>query len=239
MNTQLDYLNDTYLFESKGKVVELNNDEKGKYLVLDRTIFYPQGGGQPSDTGIISSKNCTINVHFVAFVSGQVRHYYDNDCNQLDIDNEVMLSIDKDRRLQNAKIHTAGHLLGSVVEKELEGLIAVKGYHFPDGAYVEFNTSIASSEELKEKLNTILSNELKQSKNITAKLVNYDELVKLCSNIPTYLPKDKPLRVADIEGFEPVPCGGTHLKNLSEISKIEIRKISNKKKKGKISYLCE
>ena len=55
MNTVLEYLDNTYLYQSTAKVVRVGEAEKGKYFVLDKTIFYPQGGGQPSDTGYVEA----------------------------------------------------------------------------------------------------------------------------------------------------------------------------------------
>ena len=55
--TKLLYLEDTYCFEGEGKFLGWGEDQKGKFLVFDQTIFYPQGGGQPSDTGTIKFSN--------------------------------------------------------------------------------------------------------------------------------------------------------------------------------------
>ena len=62
--TKLLYLDDTYKFESTGKILKFDNDSKGKFLILDQTIFYPQGGGQPSDSGqiIIVDKKITFDI---------------------------------------------------------------------------------------------------------------------------------------------------------------------------------
>jgi len=239
MNTHLEYLNDTYNFASSAKLVEIGTDEKGSFLILDKTIFYPQGGGQPSDIGIIISNYKEYEIHFVLFVEGQVRHYTKDDLTLLHIGDDLQLKVDSEKRLIYAKIHTAGHLLGSIVEQTLPGVIAVKGFHFPEGPYVEFNSTIESSDELKTKLNSLLRTKLEKSEKIETKLVSYEELVKMCNHVPEYLPKDKPLRVVIIPNLEPVPCGGTHLNSLSEISSIEIRKISSKKGQSKISYTCE
>ncbi len=238
MKTTLDYLDNTYLFDGVGRIIRKDNDDKGNYLVLDRTIFYPQGGGQPADVGYIKHTNYEIFISFVSFFEGEVKHYYQGNGDNILIGDDVSLYIDKTKRIEHSKLHTVGHLIAAVAEDKT-GLIATKGYHFPEGAYVEFDSAITSSEGLIDELNTILNSTIKQGNKISAKIVDYTELSNLCKNIPPYLPKDKPLRIVDIEGFGAVPCGGTHLNTLSEINKITIRKISNKKGKAKISYLCE
>ena len=60
--TKLNYLDDTYLLESKATFIEIKENEKGKAVILDETIFYPQGGGQPADTGKIILDNNIFSV---------------------------------------------------------------------------------------------------------------------------------------------------------------------------------
>jgi alanyl-tRNA synthetase len=75
METGLLYLDNTYLFESSGKILRCEEDTDGyKVLVLDQTNFYPQGGGQPFDTGIIQCGNATFRVKSVRFSGGEVIH---------------------------------------------------------------------------------------------------------------------------------------------------------------------
>lgn len=76
MATILLYLEDTYLFEETANVVQSGGNENGKYIILDKTIFYPQGGGQPTDTGIIQNENAQFYVSMVRMdENGIVYHY--------------------------------------------------------------------------------------------------------------------------------------------------------------------
>src|SRR4051794_10927423 len=77
MNTDQLYLTDTYLFESEAVVASRGEDERGEYIILDRTVFYPQGGAQPSDTGTLTRNYEDRIISFVGFVDGEVRHYGD------------------------------------------------------------------------------------------------------------------------------------------------------------------
>ena len=74
-DTELVYLKNTYEFETTAKLLKFDKDEKGTYLILDRTLFYPQGGGQPSDLGQILVKHLKFNITFVSFNNGLVHHY--------------------------------------------------------------------------------------------------------------------------------------------------------------------
>jgi Ser-tRNA(Ala) deacylase AlaX len=74
--TKLNYLEDTYLFESEATFVEIRENEKGKAIILDETIFYPQGGGQPADRGEITSGDSVFTVNDVRLAEdGIVWHF--------------------------------------------------------------------------------------------------------------------------------------------------------------------
>ena len=110
--TKLNYLSNTYLFDSEAIFVEIKENEKGKAVILDKTIFYPQGGGQPADKGKIISGDTIFIVNDVRIDEvGIVWHFGEFSNGQFKIGNKVILKIDKDRRKLNAKLHSAGHLL--------------------------------------------------------------------------------------------------------------------------------
>ncbi|HCR37548.1 MAG TPA: alanyl-tRNA editing protein, partial [Opitutae bacterium] len=70
MKTKLLYLEDTYCFAVHAHCVDSGVDERGPYLILDETLFYPQGGGQPADSGVISISGVELPVQFAGFVEG-------------------------------------------------------------------------------------------------------------------------------------------------------------------------
>jgi Ser-tRNA(Ala) deacylase AlaX len=238
MATELIYLEDTYKFTHTAQIEYLSSDERGQYCVLDRTIFYPQGGGQPSDTGFFEVKEIRLPISFVAFLEGEVRHYGDFTGASLERGDEVLLFVDEERRITNAKAHTSGHLLADVIESLGKGVIAFKGYHFPDGSYVEFQGNIPAeeSESLIAEANNRLSKILSSGGNIQSSLVMLEELKTLCSNVPANLPPDKPMRVVKMGDFQPTPCGGTHLKSLDELNEVVVTKVKRQKGNTKISY---
>jgi len=237
-NTTLEYLDDTYAFKGMSKLLSEGRDEKGRYIVLDRTIFYPQGGGQPSDTGTIETKTTKIQVWFVGYSDGIVRHYTNDDA-PLDLaeNEEVQTSIDIRRRLDNARTHTAGHLISHVVESMYPGVLAVKGYHFPDGAHVEFmNPQRISIAEKLEEIEALVRNEINSGGSIEAQFASYDDAISLTPHLAAYIPTNKPSRIVTISSFSAQPCGGTHVANLSQLGNVSITRIKNKKDRTKISY---
>ncbi|MBW4684057.1 MAG: hypothetical protein KME40_02935 [Komarekiella atlantica HA4396-MV6] len=241
MSTVLAYLEDTYKFTDKARVEYIANDERGYYCVLDSTVFYPQGGGQPSDVGTIEVKGVQLTIIFVSFVDGDVRHYGDFSSVSLEKGEEVTLYVDEARRMQNAKAHTAGHLMYTIVESLDKNIIAVKGYHFPDGSYVEFqgSPSFENTETFIAEVNTKISEALNEASSVEASLIMPEELAVRWSNIPSNLPSGKPLRVVTIDNLHPTPCGGTHLKSLNELKSVVVTKAKRQKGKLKISYQFE
>ncbi|MBN8827739.1 MAG: hypothetical protein J0H68_03420 [Sphingobacteriia bacterium] len=136
------YLYDTYKFNDIARIIDISKDERGNYLLLDSTIFYPQGGGQPSDIGTIyiPSQNKVILISIVKLINKEIRHYTKNEKLPFSLINqEVQITIDSDNRITNAKYHTIGHLIGNLVEEINPEIKAIKGHQFPNEAYVEFS----------------------------------------------------------------------------------------------------
>ena len=238
MSTKALYLADTYLFQSSAKVEGIEQDEQGLAVILDQTIFYPQGGGQPTDIGVITSNSAEFQVNKVLYrPDGAIAHYGSMVKSEMKVGDEVSLSIDKDRRLLNARNHSAGHMLDFAVEKHYPQLVGIKGYHFPEGPYVEFEGSL--SDEEKEQLPMVIQEAVQemvtQEQPVTTRLVEAEELAKLCKHVLPNLPKDKPTR-AMIVGDLALGCGGTHISNAKEVGSFIVRKVKKEQEKVRISY---
>ncbi|OUD12286.1 alanine--tRNA ligase-related protein [Thioflexithrix psekupsensis] len=238
-NTQLKYLEDTYADTDKATVLRVGQDERGAYMVLDQTIFYPQGGGQPTDTGHIEIEQAVIAVSFVGFNQGEVLHYISEVPSHFEalVGQSCELRVDKAQRLKYAKLHTAGHLIAAIVDGQRGPLRAMKGFHFDDGPYVEFEGKPdGDAESLLATVQTEANTLIQQNLPVVAEMVTYDELKQRCWQIPSYLPEDKPLRVVAIGALDAVPCGGTHVSSLAELGSLSLIKIKSKKGNTKISY---
>jgi len=112
------YLEDSYLKQSPARVVSVKD---GKYVILDQTIFYPKGGGQPHDTGKIIKDNKTYNVVYVGKFSGEISH--EVDCTGLQPDDKVILVLNWTRRYKLMRSHTAAHAIAALLHKETGALI--------------------------------------------------------------------------------------------------------------------
>lgn len=228
--TKLKYFEDSYLFQSQATLLDIIQGENfpdKQILILDETIFYPQGGGQPSDVGFISSldNSAVFEVEKTLFnPEGQVWHIGNFTKGELKIGDQVTLQIDEAKRRLNAKNHTTEHLIDWAVESLGLNLKATKGYHFPNGAYVEYQGEAGDKEEL-----------ARQIENKANQIIADNPKIEFIFEDSKHQ-SGKPMRIMKVEGYQNCPCGGTHVKEVSEIGKVEIRKIKAKKGKVKISY---
>jgi len=243
--TKREYMEDTYRFKSVATLLKIKDSQdpkKGKKtVILDTTIFHPQGGGQPSDTGTIFTAKAKFAVKDVRDAGGIVEHYGDfEEGESFNVEEKVQLEInEKDRRLF-ARLHSAGHALDVAVSALKLKLVPGKGFHFPTSPYVEYEGTIEAAqrakvvEQLQQELNKVIAQDLP----VKVQWTEYNKIKDLIGVLPSYLEKDKPSRIV-IMGSEGCPCGGTHVKNLSELGKVSIKGVKARKNTVRISYKVE
>ena len=240
--TDLAYLHDSYKFEDEAKVVAIDTTPEGKtFVILDKTIFYPQGGGQPYDKGTIATEDNVFTVNEVRFKDGFVYHIGEFTSVTFPIGASVKLLIDEERRKLHCRLHSGGHLVDTGIHALGYDLTAVKGYHFPDGPYIEYIGVLNGDlTVIAQQLETKLNDLIQAGYPVRTEIVNsVDDLKGRCFHIPEYLPKDKPIRLVFVCGEIGEPCGGTHVKDLREVGKIRIPKIKTKGENLRISYIVE
>lgn len=236
MTKQL-YLNDTYLFKTQASIIKMTSDEKGCYIILDQTIFYPQGGGQPSDQGKIKGENTELAIYTVRQVEQEIHHYVDSHNYEYSLalieQGYVLCWLNKDKRLLNARYHTAAHLLSAIVENTYPSLKAIKAHAFPTEAYIEFQGSHTLD---KAYLQELCNEAIFTGYPITSFTIHSVLFEQKFYKLPYHIPANKEFRVIQIAGFTPIPCGGTHLKTTTEIGDMILDKIKIKGDKIRISY---
>ena len=146
-STEALYQTDTYLFTCEASVLAVSaveGDAGGWVVMLDRTCFHPQGGGQPADTGTITSL-AGGDAFAVSMVrkdpTGVVRHEGAAAKPAFAVGDKVRCVVDESPRLKNARVHSAGHLIDVAMSANNVPLRPTKGYHFTPGAYVEYGES--------------------------------------------------------------------------------------------------
>lgn len=233
------YHTNSYLTECTATVTEVNKDEAGKavFIILDQTVFYPTGGGQPHDTGTVTRvKDSKIfNVLFVGNFNGHISHQVESE--GLDIGDIVQAKIDWQRRYQLQKMHTACHVLSSVFVKEAGALITGNQLNL-DQSRIDFSLETFDREKIQEyinKANDLLATkqEVEVSFMPRAEAEKIPELSKLAMGLKQGVSE---IRVVKIGTIDTQADGGTHVKNTSEVGKIELIKCENKGKSNRRLY---
>jgi Ser-tRNA(Ala) deacylase AlaX len=238
--TELLYMKDSYLFEETAKVVSMSVHEDGrKIIVLDQTIFYPQGGGQRFDLGSIFTEDSLFKVEEIRFVEGQVLHIGNYEKGEFKIGDEVKLQIDKERRILHSKLQSAGHLIDMAVRHiGYENLVPAKGAHYPEWSEVEYHGEIKPDEleTVSQKLQSDLDMMISQGYEVKIIMSSKEEAEIKCYIMPAQLPDNKPIRIVSVWDDMFMPCGGTHVKNVSDLKGLKITRVKSGKGVTKISY---
>jgi misacylated tRNA(Ala) deacylase len=199
-------------------------------LELDRTVFYPTGGGQPCDTGIISIGDKVYKVIEVKKSGESVFHTLDSEPD-VKVGDEVHCKIDWDKRYAYMRNHTAVHVVGGIIEFKYNamftgGQIGLEKSRF-DFDMPELNRELA--ENIIEEAQQVIDKGL----NVTVKVLSKDEALKIPALVRTepgkiLLESLSIVRVVDIEGFDVQMDGGTHVKNTKEIGRVLLAGFENK-----------
>lgn len=236
--TQLLYLEDFTRLESQAKVFEIIQEDDRSVVILDQTIFYPQGGGQPFDTGAIQSPVGEFAVKEVRFVDGLVRHIGCIVRGVIGAGDFVVCHVDKDRRMLNARIHSAGHLVDKAIAELNLPWKPGKGYHFPNGPYDEYEGSLEGldKEKLKSDIEKLCNEYITKGGKTEVIFMTKEEMQNVCRYTPDF-PEEKESRARIVihDGFS-MPCGGTPVANLSEIGSMTIRKIRPEGNNIRVGY---
>jgi Ser-tRNA(Ala) deacylase AlaX len=226
-STERVYYSDTYNTQIVAEVADLGSDDKGNYAVFNKTIFHPQGGGQPSDEGYFLKDEVKYTVKYLEAPRDPqsdpyiIKHYYEKDRTvDLEIGDQVTQVVDFAKRELYARLHSAGHLLANAVNQLYPQFQGCNGNHFPKTSFVIFEGTPPPLLELKvkaeEKVNELVRENLSVRNNYTS--------------VP------RTIQFGDLPAY---PCGGTHVKSSGDIGKVTIRSVKKEKRGIKIGYDIE
>jgi len=232
--TKLLYLDDSYLKETTAKIASIQEIEDNKVITLDQTIFYPKGGGQPTDKGKVIKDGQEYNVLEVYKYQDNVYHVLDN-TNSLNIGDEVILKLDWNRRYRLMKMHTAAHIICKIINQKTGALITGNQLDV-EKSRIDFNLENYDKEQIISFFDDI-NNILKQNLDITTDYIDRnnapENLTFLAKGLPESIKKIRFVKIGDIDIQAD---GGTHIKNTSEINKIIFLKSDNKGKSNRRLY---
>ena len=231
--TEALYLNDSYLREWDAEVKTVT---KGKYVTLDKTAFFPRGGGVEHDTGVITTKNKEeFKVVYTGKFSGDISHEVDKE--GLTRADKIHCELNWDRRYLLMRYHTAIHVLSGVFYREYN--LKVTGNQLTtEKGRLDLNMKEMNVDLIKEAIEK--SNKIIQKKlpvKIYYKSREEAEKDTVLFKLAMGFPHDiETIRIVEIEGFDRQADGGCHVKNLGEIGKIKFKDAVNKGRDNKRIY---
>lgn len=230
MATALLFRDDAYLKECSANVLAIN--ERGG-IILDRTVFYATGGGQPGDSGtLIGSDGMEVTIATTVYGEdkSQIIHVPAEGSVLPALGDTVTLRLDWDKRFARMRIHTALHLLTTTLP------YPVTGGAIGDGeGRLDFDIPDAGLD--KEALAVDLNARIGQNADVTFRWITDEELEANPGLVKTMSVKPPMgtgrVRLVEIAGLDLQPCGGTHVQNTSEIGRVLITAIEKKGKQNR------
>lgn len=219
--TTLLYLDDPELREFDA-TVEARVENTG--IILNQTAFYPGGGGQPADTGVIRTASGDLRVTGMKRIDGQIVHLLDTDDGMPDAGTSVHGLLDWDTRYRLMRTHTAMHVLCGVVWKDF-GAQVTGGNMGPDRARMDFELEDLSEERVQHiegRCNEVIG----EGRNVSWRTLPREEAFQIPDLIRTkinLLPEHiEEVRIVEIDGLDIQADGGTHVSNTREIGGLKI-----------------
>jgi misacylated tRNA(Ala) deacylase len=227
--TELLFRDDAYVSTCRARITAV--DARG--IRLDRTVFYPTGGGQPGDTGVLrlpSGRRIMIIDTIKGELPDEVIHVPAPGSTLPEPGTELTGEIEWDRRYRLMRMHTCLHLLCSLVPG------AVTGGQVSDGkGRLDFDVPGSSLDKaaIAERLNTLIA----EGRPVGPRWITDDELAAQPELVRTMSVKPPSgagrVRLIEIAGIDLQPCGGTHIRNTAEIGPVTVAKIENKGKQNR------
>ena len=221
------FRSDPYLSSSEATVVAVQEES----LILDKTVFYPEGGGQPGDIGRIANNNFEADVTNTIKSTDCILHLIDNKLGSISVGDNVKIDIDWQRRYLLMRMHTALHILCSIVDGAVTG-----GSVGVQKSRLDFD--IPGERPDKESLTQQLMEIVDRNYPVMSSWISDQELQEnpdlirtMSVKPPTGTGQVRMIRIGDAIDFQ--PCGGTHVNSTGEIGKIKISKIENKGKQNR------
>ncbi len=224
MVTKKLYLDNSYMQETSAKITDINENK----VELNQTIFYPRGGGQPSDSGKLIKGNKEFIVKETKSKEGRIWHVLEN-FEGLQIGDEIKAKIDWDKRYRLMRMHTAAHILSSVIYKKTGALITGNQLDL-EKSRIDFSLDDFDREKMQEyvdKANELIIEdaEIKDFTISREEAESRPEFARLAKGLPSFV---KDIRIVEIGDIDKQADGGTHVRSLKEVGKIKYLKAENK-----------
>ncbi len=228
MPTRKLYWQDPYRTTFTARVMQrLNGERPG--VILNRTIFYPTGGGQPHDTGLLGGVRV---IDVSSDDDGNIIHWLEAPLPQ-DAD-EVSGEIDWARRYDHMQQHSGQHLLSAAFQDILYR--PTIGFHLSDNTVTIDLPGPPPDDEAVNRVLAFVQNAISEARPITAREYPLAEAIHLPLRKPPTV--DGPIRVVEIQGLDWSACGGTHVRNTSEIGHLVITRLERRGDQTRVYFLA-
>lgn len=233
------YLSDSYMKEMDAVVLEVIPEGQNRWrIILDKTVFYPMGGGQPTDQGTLTGDGWTGKVYQVLTRDGEIVHFAESE-SPPSVGSSLHGVIDWIRRYKHMRLHSAGHVVDFamyLLGYSPKTLHPLKGDHGKK-PYIMYSGVVDTdiTRELSDKSNELVGNTL----DLVTEFVPLADLEKDAIYLQPGLPADKPLRKLTLAGVGSVADGGTQVKNTGEVGNITIGSITTIDGNTTVSYTLE
>jgi misacylated tRNA(Ala) deacylase len=233
------YWVDDHCLEANAVVTGILDNE----VALDQTCFYPGGGGQPSDQGVITTGGAVPEVLEVVSVEadgdGVLWHTCSTPVPQEWLGRGVSLRVDPVLRTAHSRYHTVLHVLNAIARRDygawITGAQIAEDYSRIDFQWDGFSPALCGA--LEQKVNAVLA----ADRRLAAYSLDEEEFSRRTELLRTLEVKppvvDGRVRVVEIEGFDVQACGGTHVHSTAELGRFEITRTENKGRINKRLYV--
>src|SRR5215216_3060621 len=228
--TEKIYFTDSSILEFDATVIAANPTEQGYRVVLDRTAFYPTGGGQPNDTGTLG-KGRVVDV--AEDEEGTVYHICEG-AEAISAGQTVTGTIDRARRLDHMQQHSGQHILSQAFVKACGA--ETRSFHMSaQTSTIDIELQSPTDDQMRaaeDVANAIIF----EDRPMRVYIVNEEEAARLPLRKESALSGN--IRVIEVEDFDWSPCGGTHAMRTGQVGLIAIKGYERAKKMTRVEFVC-
>jgi alanyl-tRNA synthetase len=224
------YFSDSNLLEFSATLIEIRPSERGDVVALDKTAFYPTGGGQPNDTGILGGAN----VLDVFEDEGGTIHHVIPQTGLFKAGQEVIGVVDRARRLDHLQQHSGQHVLSQAFVQAYGA--ETRSFHLGTETSTIDIESQSPTIEMMRSAEDLANGVVFEDRPMRVHMVNDEEAARLPLRKESAVRGD--IRVIEVENFDWSPCGGTHAARTGQIGLIAIRSYERARKLTRVEFIC-
>lgn len=226
MDTVRLYYRDSYLKEFAARVLDVRPAQGHTEVILDRTAFHPEGGGQPSDLGLLGG----LPVVGVVERGGEVIHRVQGPA----LDGEVAGQVDWERRFDFMQQHSGQHILSQAFERAI-GVPTVSFHLGLDSSTIDLAVTSLVAEQV-DAVEKLANGVVLENRPILVHLVEPSDLARF--ELRKATERTEKIRVVEVAEFDAIPCGGTHCRSTGEVGLVKVVRWERRGGNARVEFLC-